>query len=366
MWDNRCRPVCSACHRKMAIRKKTRQRALDMPICATQATYVDYDAVQGYCRSCNRYETTRPLEIPENGKATMRFMRFVSSICRCVPASRVPEILGVSGASAWRYDRFILATELPEPCLDGVDALLIDEKHLGKARGFVTVVLNARNGELLHLGEGRSHESLDPFFGKMSQQQKAAIKAVGIDRSNAYRSAVRKHLANAQIVYDKFHIISNYNDKVVDAVRRRSLAQANAGEKRFITGQRYNLFRNPENLTPDGRRELSSLLEANAEIEAAYVLKDHLKVLWHYSYEKCAGRALKSWAAIAMATGVSELKRFAKSLLKAKDGILAYCKHRITSGKIEAFNRKIQRVLYKTCGVSNMQYLFLKLRQESL
>jgi len=32
----------------------------------------------------------------------------------------------------------------------------------------------------------------------------------------------------------------------------------------------------------------------------------------------------------------------------------------------EAFNNIVSRVLHKACGVSNLDYLFLKLRQESL
>jgi transposase len=63
---------------------------------------------------------------------------------------------------------------------------------------------------------------------------------------------------------------------------------------------------------------------------------------------------------------VLKLKRFARGLIKAKDGIQAYYKHRITSAKIESFNNTIQKVLYKTCGISNMRYFFLKRRQISL
>jgi hypothetical protein len=95
--------------------------------------------------------------------------------------ARVCEVVAVTPATAYRYDRYILQTELPAPQLDGLEALLIDEKHLGKA-GFVTLVLNARSGELLWLAEGRGKEALAGFFDKLSAEQKAGILAVGIDR----------------------------------------------------------------------------------------------------------------------------------------------------------------------------------------
>ena len=114
----------------------------------------------------------------------------------------------------------------------------IDEKHLGRA-GFVTLVLDARSGELLWLAEGRGKDALKGFFAKLSAEQKAAIAAVGIDRSGAYRAAVEEHLPQADIVFDKFHLISNLGE-VIDKVRRRTQAQADAEGRTFLKGQRYN------------------------------------------------------------------------------------------------------------------------------
>ena len=56
---------------------------------------------------------------------------------------------------------------------------------------------------------------------------RASIAAVGIDRSGAYRAAVEAHLPDADIVFDKFHLISNLGE-VIDKVRRRTQAQTDA------------------------------------------------------------------------------------------------------------------------------------------
>ena len=50
----------------------------------------------------------------------------------------------------------------------------------------------------------------------------------------------------------------------------------------------------------------------------------------------------------------------------AEGQILNFCQHRITSARIEAFNTIVSRVIHKACGVANLDFLFLKLRQESL
>ncbi|PNC04649.1 transposase [Akkermansia muciniphila] len=57
------------------------------------------------------------------------------------------------------------------------------------------------------------------------------------------------------------------------------------------------------------------------------------------------------------------LKRFAKSLSKNFNEVVNFLKYRITSGRIEAANASISRIQSKTCGLFNIPYLFLKLRQ---
>ena len=319
--------------------------------------------MQGYCRHCCHYETVRPLQIVEQHTATLRLMRYIRRLCRWLPVQRVCELVPVPPMTAYRYDHYILQTELPAPKLDGIEALLIDEKHLGRA-GFVTLVLNARTGELLWLAEGRGKDALDGFFAKLTAAQKASI-AVGIDRRGAYRAAVEAHLPDADIVFDKFHLISNLGE-VIDKVRRGTQAQTDAEGRALLKGQRYNLLRNPENLSTDGRRELKLLLAANRDLSIVYLLKDAFKAVWTYTYRRSADKCLTNWIAMAVESGVGELARFARGLIAAKEQILNFCEHRITSARIEAFNTIVSRVIHKACGVANLDFLFLKLSQESL
>lgn len=211
LCDDRYRPECGECRGRMRINRKTRQSALDLALGPAKFVGLLYEAVQGLCRACARYETVRPLGIVEHHQATLRLMRQVILLCRWLAVERICEIAAVTPASAYRYDRYILQIELPAPRLDSLEALLIDEKHLGKA-GFVTLVLNARTVELLWMAEGRGKDALKGFFAKLTPEQKASIVAVGIDRSGDYRAAVEEHLPKADIVFDKFHLTSNYGE----------------------------------------------------------------------------------------------------------------------------------------------------------
>jgi transposase len=327
--------------------------------------YISYPSIQGCCSGCKRYKTVRPAEIHPTRKATWRLMRFVSLLARYVPLDAMSALIEVPAATAWRYDRDVLEADLPEPDLDGIEAILVDEKAVRRGHNYVTLVLNAETGELLHMTEGKKKASLEAFFDKLNDTQKSSIKAVCIDRNGAYAAAIQEHLPDADIVYDKFHLISNLG-KAVDEVRRTEYREASAEMKNVIKGQRFNLLRHPENLAPSGELALRGLLEINEKINIAYLLKDQFRFVWDYQKAGWARRYLKQWISWARESGVATMERFANGIERDIERIVAWCRHRITNGRIEGFNSTISRLIFKARGIRSLDYLFLKLRQESL
>ncbi|OED43098.1 hypothetical protein ACH42_11035 [Endozoicomonas sp. (ex Bugula neritina AB1)] len=132
-----------------------------------------------------------------------------------------------------------------------------------------------------------------------------------------------------------------YNE-VIDKIRRREWRQVEEEDKPFIKGQRFNLFMNVENLTPKREISLHELLSMNEDLNQAYILKDMLRQLWTYTYKACSSRFLDKWIELAKDTDIDELKRFENGLNRAREGLLSYCQHRITSAKIEALNGVIK------------------------
>jgi transposase len=293
-------------------------------------------------------------------------MRCVSSWAAACPISAVAERFRISEATVRRYDQAVLEHDLPEPCLDGIDALLVDEKSVRKGHGYVTVVINARTGELLHMDEGKKKESLVSFFDKLTMEQKSSIKAVCIDRNGAYRSAIEEQIPQAEIVHDRFHLIMNLN-AAVDEIRRAEWRKANKEDRRVIKGNRFLILAGRENLSGDGKRRLDALVALNTNLTNAYLLKEDFRSIYQAARTpKDAEMRLRDWVAAAVASGLQRISLFARILLKSKDCFTAYFKHRITSGPIEAFNNQIARLIHRSCGVSNLDYLFLKMRAQSL
>lgn len=362
--DRRFGLKCPDCGSKMVKSRERLATAFDLACGKGAVVFIRFPAIQGTCSQCGCYKTVRPAEIHPTRKATWRLMRFVSHLARYVPFDAMASLIEVPAASAWRYDQAVLEADLPDPNLDGIEALLVDEKHLGKSHGYVTIVLNAETGEMLFMKQGKKQTTLGEFFEALSPEQKASIRAVCIDRSGAYAAAISEHLPEAEIVYDKFHLMNNLN-KAIDEVRREEFAAASKEAKHVIKGQRFNLLRHPENLAPSGELALRGLLEINEKINTAYLLKDQFRFVWDYRYPGWARRYLKQWISWVKESGIKPLVRFAKGVERDIERVVSWCKHRITNGRIEGFNSKISQIIFKARGLRSLGYLYLKLRQES-
>jgi transposase len=330
--DKRFGLACPFCGAAMHTNRAVSQAARDLPLGPALLVMLIYPAIQGRCPACRGWATIHPPGIEPRARATRRLMEFVSRAARFMPLVHAAELVRVDDMTAGRWDRAILKSKLPPPNLDDLRVLLIDEKAVRKHHGYVTLVMNGDNGELLYLAEGKKKESLQGFFDKLTPAQKASIMAVGMDRAGAYNEVVKAELPDADIVFDKFHLIANYN-AVIDEVRRAEWRKASDQDKHVIKGQRYNLFRSPDNRTAKQAQSLANLLAINRNLAVTEVLKDDLRALWQYRYRGAAVKYLARWVGWAKASGIEALRKFGRSLLKAKTEVLNFCKHRITTAR---------------------------------
>lgn len=105
----------------------------------------------------------------------------------------------------------------------------------------------------------------------------------------------------------------------------------------------------------------------NSNLTNAYLLKEDFRGIYQTTRAPDqAAHRLRDWCASALASALHPICRFARGLLRDLDCFTAYFNHRITSGPIEAFNNQIARLIHRSCGVTNLDYLFLKLRAQSL
>jgi transposase len=107
------------------------------------------------------------------------------------------------------------------------------------------------SGAIVFVGDGKDVEALEPFWRRV-WRARARIAAVATELSPVYARAVRDNLSRAVHVFDHFHVIKLFNDKL-SAFRRELYQKLTSGrDRRLLKGTRWLLLKNPENLD-DGR-----------------------------------------------------------------------------------------------------------------
>ena len=173
-----------------------------------------------------------------------------------------------------------------------------------------------------------------------------------------YIRAVRDNLPNAVHVFDHFHVIKLYNDKL-SALRRELYRElTDDGQRQLLKGTRWLLLKNPENLDPSRNEEqrLKDALQLNTPLTVAYYLKEDLRQIWQQPNKATARRVLNDWIARARASGVAMLSQFAATLLEHRAGILAFYDYRISTGPLEGLNNKIQTMKRQAYGFRDLEF----------
>ncbi len=112
--------------------------------------------------------------------------------------------------------------------------------------------------------------------------------------SPAFTKAVRENLPDATLVYDHFHIIKLFNEKLTQLRRDLHRSITDVMQKKALKGVRWLLLKNPENLddTKGESRRLREALDLNAPLATAYYLKEDLRLLWSQPGKRAAGKFL--------------------------------------------------------------------------
>jgi transposase len=240
--------------------------------------------------------------------------------------------------------------------------IAIDEIAVAKGQRYLTVVLNLLSGAVVFVGDGKGVAALEPFWKRL-RRARAKVQAVATDLSSAYIRAVRDNLPKAVHVFDHFHVIKLFNEKL-SAFRRELYNQASSKEERhLLKGTRWLLLKNPENLDEDRdeRERLEEALELNKPLSVAYYLKEDLRQIWSQPDKRTARRVLRDWLARARASGVRMLIKFADTLEEHQEGVLNYYHYPISTGPLEGTNNKIKTMKRQAYGFRDQKFFKLKI-----
>jgi transposase len=181
--------------------------------------------------------------------------------------------------------------------------------------------------------------------------------------SPAYIQAVRENLGDAIHVFDHFHVVKLFNEKLSDFRRELYREATEKMDKDVLKGTRWLLLKNPENLDPKKkeRERLEEALRMNQPLATVYYMKEDWRQIWMQPDKETARQVLDDWIRRAEASCIKVLQKFAVTLARHRRGILAYYDCRISTGPLEGTNNKIKTMQRQAYCFRDKQFFKLKI-----
>jgi transposase len=153
-----------------------------------------------------------------------------------MPISDVALMIGENDTRLWRLIRRLVDKAHAEKDWSKVKAIAVDETSAKRGRSYVTVVMDMDTRAVLYLGPGRDSNAVRNFCEQLRAHggDPAKVRWVAMDMLHCYAKGVappvlpapavlrrrRESFPNAQIVYDRYHVMVMAGE-AVDEVRRQ-------------------------------------------------------------------------------------------------------------------------------------------------
>jgi transposase len=353
---------CSECGSAAVNAQGHKERFLQTVPIGLKPTFLLLKVARVVCFHC---ELTRQVKVPfadPRRTYTHAFERYALELSRVTTIQDAARHLDVSWDIIKDIQKRNLHRRFGRPKLKNLTEIAIDEIAIGKGHVYFTIVLDLRSGAVVYVGDGKGVDALTAFWKRL-RASRAKVKAVATDMSKAYIRAVRDNLPKAIHVFDHFHVIKLYNEKLTAFRRELYRELTDEGQRKILKGTRWLLLKNPENLDPlrNEKQRLEDALNLNTPLTIAYYLKDDLRQIWQQKNKATARRVLEDWIRRADASGVRMLQQFARTLEDHRDGILAYYDYRISTGPLEGINNKIKTMNRQAYGFRDREFFKLKI-----
>jgi transposase len=243
-----------------------------------------------------------------------------------------------------------------------VQAIGIDETSSRRGHDYITLFVDLNARRLLFATPGKDAQTFEKFSEDLQAHGGSAkrITDVSMDLSLAFQKGAAEHLPNAEITFDRFHLMKLVNE-AVDAVRKGEvLSQPDLKKSRWLW------LKNPGKLNTKQKAKLRELLKnQNLKTAQAYQYRLTFQEIFTIQNRHQGATLLKAWMENAKASGLPPLVKVAYTVMNHWDGVLRWFESQDTRGILEGFNSLLQAAKAKARGYRthknfiNMAYLIL-------
>lgn len=353
--------VCDS--RNVILRGSHFRRFRTLPI-GNRPTWIEFAVPRLECSDCHCIRQAKIYFANGSTRYTRRFRTLVLVLSRHMTIKAVADYLHVGWDLVKDIQKRHLLRCYGRPNIRKLKRIAIDEIYMGKASGYLTVVLDLQRGVVVYVGNGKSGEALTKFWQRL-KRAKVELEVVATDMGSPFIKSAKDNQPDAVNVVDHFHVIKLYNEKLTKLRRDMQRDAEDAQVKDVLKGTRWLLLMSTDKLnakSEDARERLNNALALNEPLAKAYYLKDELRMIWHQPNKERASKALTDWIQKAEVAGVAILKSFARTLARLRTAILAYYDFDgLSSGPMEGSNNKIKTIHKTAYGYRDQEFFKLKI-----
>lgn len=330
---------------------------------------------KGECGQCKKARAESiDFVAEETPHLTQDYGWWLGRMCEFAPTSRVAEFMDLDETGVWRLDfarmkRMLALYKIPE-----VRRISVDEVYARKKKNapdenqnerFFTVVTDLDTRKVIWVSESRSEKALEQFFILIGKIACRKIKVVATDQHDDYARAVRKHCSNATLVWDRFHIMQNF-EKALNETRMEIHERFRRGsEMRELTRGKYRFLflKKATRRTEQEQKHLDQVVKDNDKFLKLELIKERMITFFDQPDILQARLAFHEVGGWIIEEGFEPLKKWWFNLNSQWNQLANYFRHRVTTSVSEGINNVIKMLKRRAFGYRNMEYFRLKIMQ---
>jgi transposase len=346
-------PACGLADQGIHDRQKREWRHLDF---FQYEAWLHADVPRIACSGCGK---TTQMQVPwarEGSGFTALFEALALSLCRELPVRQAAALLRCTDKQLWRrIERYVDAARKLDD-MSAVRVIGIDETSLRKGQNYITVVHDLEKKRLLFACAGKDHQTVVNFAQDLKAHggKPEQIAHVCQDMSAAYAKGVAQALPQAQISYDRFHVVAMANE-AMDEVRREETrtqpqsikAALGDANRKLLKSLAWGMRRNPDGWSAKLTNAMHWLQHSTLKSARAWRLKMALRTVYANAVKHNdaiqAKSELKTWLSWATRCRLEPFKKLASTLKQRLDGVVRGMLDNRSNAYVEAMNGLLQQ-----------------------
>jgi len=312
---------------------------------------------------------------PTSPHMTLELAWWISRLSEITTVLAISKLESLDKMSCYKVDKHILQRLLQGYTVPSVTHISVDEVYArssvqqkeGETREdlFLTVIVDHRTRKVIWVSPSRRKEALDAFFMMIGPAGCDAIKVVTCDQHRGYAESVREHCPQADLVWDRFHLVQSFNEALNDERKREWTKTKADADHGFLSGKyKYLYVTKAGNRSEEDRELIRQMIAENHMIGQLEMIKER----FHRMFDQCSSaedamQELSLCYEWSVAAGATYLAKYFWSLLDRPE-LKSYFVHRLTSGISEGINRAIKTLKWAAYGYKDMAYFALKIMQK--